>query len=148
MFRILSNDCVDGTIEDDPATGAQTVEAGRLGDNRLCVPAGDGPSLCSHGLVRGQWVQEKGALVPGGDDAFAWLPRRDQDGIAARRSGSTRPSSSQDLALYDEAPRVLVEGGIWDDKAWGSVLGCVGSAPERVESSAGQGRQADERVGC
>lgn len=48
--------------------------------------------------------------------------------MAARRSGSTRPSSSQDLVLCDEAPRGLVEGGIWDDKAWGSILGCVGSA--------------------
>lgn len=96
-----------------------------------------------HGCRR----KEKGALVPDGDDAFAWLPRRDQDGIAARRSGSTRPSSSQDLVVCGEAPRVLVEGGIWDDKAWGSVLGCVGSTPERVEGSAGQGRQADERAG-
>lgn len=36
---------------------------------------------------------------------------------------------------------MLGEADIWDDKAWGSVLGCVGSAPERVEGSAGQGRQ-------
>lgn len=35
---------------------------------------------------------------------------------------------------------MLGQGGIWDDKAWGSVLGCVGSAPERVEGSAGQGK--------
>lgn len=150
MFRILSNDFRDRTIENDPATGAQTVEAGRVGDNELCVPAGDGPSLCSHGawsVDYGCRRKEKGGLVPGGDDAFAWLPRRDQDGIAARRSGSTRPSSSQDLVVCGEAPRVLVEGGIWDDKAWGSVLGCVGSAPEPFECSAGQGRQADERAG-
>lgn len=149
MFRILSNNCRDGTIEDDPATGAQTVEARRVGDNKLCVPAGDGPSLCSHGP--NPWAigagERRGALVPGGDDAFAWLPRRDQDGIAARRGGSTRPSSSQDLVVCGEAPRVLMDGGIWDDKAGGSVLGCVGSAPERVEGSAGQGRQADERAG-
>lgn len=50
MFRILSNDCRDGTIKDDPATGAQTVEVGRVEDNKLCVPAGDGPGLCSRGL--------------------------------------------------------------------------------------------------
>lgn len=124
MFRILSNDCRDGTIKDDPATGAQTVEVGRVRDNKLCVPAGDGPSLCSHG----PWAMDAGERSSG-DDAFAWPPRRDQDGMAARRSGSTRPSSSQDLVLCDEAPRVLVEGWIWDDKAWGSVLGCVGSAP-------------------
>lgn len=86
--------------------------------------------------------RRKGALVPGGDDAGAWLPRRDQDGIAARRSGSTRPSSSQDLVVYDEAHRELGQGGIWDDKARGSALGCVGSAPERVEGSAGG------RAGC
>lgn len=59
MFRILSNDCVDGTIEDDPATGAQTVEAGRVGDNKLCVPAGDGPSLCSQAWSEGHGCRRK-----------------------------------------------------------------------------------------
>lgn len=73
---------------------------------------------------------------------------RDQDGIAARRSGSARPSSSQDLVVCDEARRVPGEAEIWDDKAWGSVLGCVGSAPELVEGSAGQGRPGRQAGGC
>jgi hypothetical protein len=64
-----------------------------------------------------------------GDDAAALAPKK---GPRRHRSaaGVVRrvPRSSQDLVVCDEARRELAEGG---------VLGCVGSAPEHVEGSAG-----------
>lgn len=42
--------------------------------------------------------------------------------------------------MYDKGPPGAREQRIWDEKTWGSLLGCVGSASERLKGSAGQGR--------
>lgn len=51
-----------------------------------------------------------------------WVPRRNQDGSQRGRSGSTRPSSSQDLVVYDEARREPAEQRFGTTRPGGASL--------------------------